>query len=221
MIKIVLTGEPIRRVSPTFSKYRTFDSQKNLLHANKFQVLDQIKLNPAVPFPKHVPIELELCFYFPIPNGKENLFSWGLLDHIDTPDTDNLCKFYLDVLKTIAFCDDRQVHIANARKEYSFEPRTEINIMPKKPECCDQVKEVLSMMPVDTFVEIATHLNNIVELDMARENPYHMQKSIHTDFDEIAYLILDFAEKHADILKKINKKFPGLAKVLKERMENK
>jgi len=144
-----------------------------------------------------------------------------LLDHAKKPDYDNVEKFILDVLSGVVYEDDRQVYKAQAKKEYSENPRTEIFIMPKNPECSDQVKEVLSMLPTETFVDIATQLSNIVELDLAMSNPYHMQKTIHTDYEEIAYLILEFAEKHADILKKINKKFPGLAKVLKDKMENK
>lgn len=221
MIKITLSGEPIRRISPYFSKRVTFDTQKSLLHAAKFQVLDQIGRNPAFPFEKSVPIELDLTFFFPIPSGKENLFQWGLLDHIDTPDTDNLCKFYLDVLKKIAFEDDRQVNNVMASKKYSENPRTEILIVPKKPGCSDQVKEVLSIVSPSEISSISDYICAISDWCSKNENPYHLSENSIIDYEEVAYVILEFAEKHADSLKKINKKFPGLAKVLKENMENK
>lgn len=221
MIKIILPGEPISKDRPRFSKFGTYDLQKPQKNACKWQILDQLKNYPNLPFADHVAIEIEMIFYFSIPKGKENLFAWGLLEHTHKPDYDNVEKFLLDVLSKIVYSDDRQVSVAHARKEYSETPRTEIYIMPKKPECSDQVKEVLSLLPTKDFVDIATQLNNIVELDMSVKNPYHLTKSIHTDYEEIAYLILEFAEKHADSLKKINKKFPGLAKILKENMENK
>lgn len=222
MIKITLPGEPISRVSPTFSKYGTYDRQKHLMHAAKFQVLDQIGRNPAFPFTKDIPIELELHFFFPIPKGKENSFSWGLVDHIDTPDWDNLSKFYCDVLKKIAFEDDRQVHVSKTKKEYSQDPRTEIHIMPKKPACSDKVKEVLSMISTQEISSLSGYLSAISEWCLNNENPYHLKDDdINIDYEEIALIILEFAEKHADSLKKINKKFPGLAKELQEKMENK
>lgn len=214
MIRITLPGDPIRRVSPTFSKIRTFDSQKHLLHAAKFQVLDQTrKFN--IPFPSCIPIEIELKFFFSIPKGKENLFHWDLLDMVDTPDFDNLAKFYCDVVKKIVFEDDRQINIATITKEYCDTPRTEIYIMPKAPKCSDQVKEVLSMISPDYFCELASAM--AVMADWQHANGLDK----HGDHDEVAYLILEFAERYADSLKKINKKFPGLAKVLKEKMENK
>jgi Holliday junction resolvase RusA-like endonuclease len=221
MIKIVLPGEPTSKDRPRFSKFGTYDPQKAQKNACKWQILDQLKNYSNLPFSDHVPIEIEMIFYFRIPTGKENLFDWGLLEHTNKPDYDNCEKFILDVLSKIVYSDDRQVILSNTRKEYSKSPRTEINIMPKKPECSDQVKEVLAMLPTETFVDIATQLSNIVELDMAHTNPYHFTKSISTDYEEIAYCILEFAEKHADNLKKINKKFPGLAKILKEKMEQK
>lgn len=221
MIKITLPGDPISKDRPRFSKYGTYDPQKAQKNAAKWQILDQLKNYSNLPFPDHVPINIEMIFYFRIPTGKENLFAWGLLEHTSKPDYDNVEKFLLDVLSKIVYSDDRQVTVAHARKEYSKAPRTEIHIMTKPPECSDQVKEVLSMLPTESFVDIATSLSNIVELDFSRKNPYHLEKSIHTDYEEIAFLILEFAEKHADNLKKINKKFPGLAKVLKEKLENK
>jgi Holliday junction resolvase RusA-like endonuclease len=214
MIHIILPGEPIRRISPTFSKIRTYDSQKHLLHAAKFQTLDQTK-RYAVPFVSCVPVEVELNFYFAIPKGKENLFHWNLLDMIDTPDADNLCKFYLDVLKKIVFEDDRQVFRITAKKEYDENPRTEIYIVPKKPDCDEKVKEVLSIISPDQFCELSADLSYIA--DFKKINSINFEE----DFEHIAFLICEFAEKHAENLRKINKKFPGLAKILKERMENK
>ena len=212
MIKISLPGEPIRRISPYFSKKITFDPQKSILNANKWQVLDQFRKYRQEPFPKNVPIEIHIFYYFSIPCGKENLFQWGLLDHIDTPDVDNLQKFLLDVLKKTVFEDDRQVNSVNAFKYYSEKPRTEICIMPKKPPCDDKVKEVLSFVSPDLFKE----LSSIFYLIRDR-----IEASHEIDYDETAFLILQFAEKYADSLKKLNKKFPGLAKVLEDRMKEK
>lgn len=221
MIKITLPGEPISKDRPRFSKFGTYDPQKAQQNACKWQILDQLKNYPNLPFPDHVPIEIDMTFYFSIPNGKENLFHWGLLEHTSKPDYDNCEKFTLDVLSKIVYSDDRQVSLSHSRKEYSENPRTEIHIMPKKPICSDQVKEVLSLIPPSSFGEIGESLSLISDWCTKNENPYHCNENSTIDHEEVAYLILELAEKHADTLKKLNKKFPGLAKVLKEKMENK
>lgn len=218
MIKITLPGEPISKDRPRFSKYGTYDPQKPQKHAAKFQVLDQIRNYKNLPFSEDVPLEIEMTFYFSIPKGQENLFHWGLLDHTKKPDIDNCEKWTLDILSKIVYPDDRQVSLLHSGKEFSENPRTEILIMPKKPEVDDKVKEVLSIISPSYLVEVTQDLLHISDWCDKNENLYIADSP---NYDEVAYLILDFAEKHADILKKINKKFPGLAKVLKDKMENK
>jgi len=221
MIKIILPGEPVSRVSPTFSRYCTYDSQKNLIHAAKFQVLDQIGKNPIFPYHKNIPVDIDFTFFFPVPKSKENIFQWGLLPHIDTPDVDNILKFYCDVLKKIVFTDDRQIDKITAFKGYDINPRTEILIVTKPCTVSDQVKEVLSIISPKEISGISDYLSAIGDWTEHHENPFHLKDEFNIDYEEIAMLILEFSEKYADILKKLNKKFPGLSKVLKERMESK
>ncbi len=210
MIKISLPGEPIAKQRPRFSRKGTYDPQSSQKHACKYQILSQINRDRFLPFPSHISIEIEIIFYFSIPNGLENLFAWGLLDHTFKPDYDNCEKWVLDCLSGIVYTDDRQVNIAQARKEYSENPRTEICIMPKKPPCDDKVKEVLSFVSPDLFKELSSIFYLIRD---------KIEASHEIDYDETAFLILQFAEKYAEPLKKLNKKFPGLAKVLEERMK--
>lgn len=213
MIKIILPGEPIAKMRPRFSRKGTYDPQHREKHASKFQVLSQVN-KFAVPFASCVPIEIEIDFYFSIPSGKENLHRWDLLYHTSKPDYDNLEKWILDVMSGIVYNDDRQVIQCTTKKKYCENPRTEIYIMPKKIACDDNVKEVLSIINPDYFCELAAELAYIAD-----NRPGQMQ--LDQDFENIAFLICEFAEKHAENLRKINKKFPGLAKLLKDRMENK
>jgi hypothetical protein len=76
------------------------------------------------------------------------------------------------VLKAIpAITDREQQHLIKeamidyfiANKYYSEDPRTEILIMPKKPECCDQVKEVLSLVPPCEISSISEILSCIAD----------------------------------------------------------
>jgi len=219
MIKITLPGEPIAKMRPRITRKGAYDPQHSIKHAAKFQVLSQI--NGRNPFPKDIPIDIEMSFYFHCPSHKLNLLHWGIMDHVEKPDIDNLEKWVNDILNDIIFEDDKQIINSIAHKYYSDDPRTEIKIMPKKPECCDKVKEVLSLVPPCEISSISDILSSIAVWCDKSENPYHLNENGSVDYDEVAFLILELAEKHADNLKKINKKFPGLAKILKERLEYK
>lgn len=220
MISITLPGEPIAKARPRFSRKGTYDPQSSLKHAAKFQVLSQIN-RTFLPYTSNTPIEIEMNFFFPIPKADKNIFRWGILNHINKPDIDNCIKWICDVMNGIVYEDDRQVFSLVSRKEYSENPRTEIYIVPKKPEVSDQVKEVLALIPPSEIASIADILSCIAHWSEFHENPFHVSDNGTIDYEEVAFLILDLAEKHADNLKKINKKFPGLAKILKERMEKK
>lgn len=205
---------------PRFSIKGTYDPQKVQMNAAKWHILSQIKRD-NLPFPPDIAIEIEFNFYFSCPKDKINMLHWGIMDHVQKPDTDNLVKFYADILNGIVYHDDKQTVQMVASKFYSENPRTEINIVAKKPDCSDQVKEVLSLVPPCEISSISDILSCIAEWCDKNENPCHLSEKGYVDYDEVAFLILELAEKHADNLKKINKKFPGLAKVLKEKMENK
>jgi Holliday junction resolvase RusA-like endonuclease len=207
MITLTIPGNPISRVSPKFSRKGTYDPQSHLIHAAKFHVLEQVNHLNYLPFLKDIPIEIELNYYFMVSRGKENLMKWGLLDHIETPDYDNLTKFYTDVVKKIIFTDDRQIHIAHVNKYYSDNPRTQIIIMPKQPSISEKIKEILSMISPEELKEINSSLNLIED---------EMEIFDHIDFKKVAIAICELAEKHAENLRKINKKFPGYAKILRD-----
>lgn len=213
MIHIILPGDPIAKMRPRITRKGAYDPQHSIKHAAKFQVLSQVNRLP-VPYASCVPIEIEIDFYFSVPKGKENLHQWDLLYHISKPDYDNCEKWILDVMSGIVYEDDRQVFRCTTKKHYDENPRTEIYIVPKKSNASDQVKEVLSIISPDYFCELSTELAYIAD---SRPG----QASIEPNFERIVFLICEFAEKHADNLKKINKKFPGLAKVLNERLREK
>lgn len=210
MIKISLPGEPIAKMRPKFSRKGTYDPQHSIKHAAKFQVLSQ--LNGRNPFPKDVAIDIEINFYFHCPSHKLSLLHWGIMDHVEKPDIDNCEKWICDILNGIIYEDDKQIINSTCHKIYSDDPRTEILIMPKKPDCSDKVKEVLSIVSPSQLIDLSVDLSHIADT-------IHVCHDV--DYEEVAFLILEFSEKHADNLKKINKKFPGLATVLRERMESK
>ncbi len=214
MIRLTLPGEPIAKQRPRFSRKGTYDPQFSQKHAARFQILSQINRDGILPFPPIVSCEVEFRFFFNTPDDRKNLVAWGISPHITKPDIDNIFKFYLDCLNGIIFNDDQQVTKCSSEKLYSDKPRTEILIMPKKPACDEKVKEVLSIVEPTYLTQLAEDLSWICD-------EIHINGEVELDYERVAFLICEFSEKHADNLKKINKKFPGFASVLRERMGEK
>ena len=77
-------------------------------------------------------LSVVLAFYMPIPKSytkkKKALMQDETYPHTNTPDVDNMVKFYLDCFPF----DDKIIYKIKARKIYSPRPRVEIVIKTKK-----------------------------------------------------------------------------------------
>jgi Holliday junction resolvase RusA-like endonuclease len=79
------------------------------------------------------PVRLEFIFYMPLPKGaKKSLVdqvqSGEVVYHDKRPDCTNLIKFAEDCLIGVVIKDDNQVVQTQAKKLYSMEPRTVIEV---------------------------------------------------------------------------------------------
>ncbi len=213
MIKIILPGEPIAKIRPRVCRKFTYDPQDKLKTAAKFQILHFLKdQRNEHPFPAEMSIEIEINFYMTPRRGEENLPGWGIHENTSKKDIDNLAKFYLDTMNEIVYVDDKQVDSIIAKKFYDTQPRTEIYIIAKKPVIPEKVKEVLCYLSCEEF--------NSFAIDAQRfSTAYEMDGKIDPAYS--AYMICEFAERHAGFLNKIKKKFPGFANILEEEIEKK
>ena len=77
-------------------------------------------------------LSVVLAFYMPIPKSytkmKKALMQDETYPHTNTPDVDNMVKFYLDCFPF----NDKVIYKIKARKIYSPRPRVEIDIETKK-----------------------------------------------------------------------------------------
>lgn len=221
VISITLPGEPVSKMRPRICKNFSYDPQVKLKKAAKFQILDQVKqldhLNQTFPIPDCQAVSVSLIFYTSPLKFENNLIDWGITENIFKKDVDNFCKFYLDVMNGIVYADDRQVNELYCRKECSNNPRTEIKIMTQKKTISDQTREILSYIPKEYFCKFAEDIESISTNLLFVESNTGRQKEV--DYLEAAYLICEFADKNAETLTKIKKKFPGFAKLLKEAKE--
>ena len=139
-MKLIIHGEPVAQGRPRFRVQKKKTSKG---------VIDTVRVyDPAksAKYKKHVAGVAEKCFYKPIEGAlsvRIDVFrgipsSWskkkrekaniGEIRPTTKPDVDNYAKGVLDGLNKIAFYDDNQIVELTVTKNYSFEPRVEVEI---------------------------------------------------------------------------------------------
>lgn len=138
-MKITLTilGEPIAKKRPRFVRrgkfVGTYNCQETEEGKFKWEIFRQ--LPPGWSALKY-PIKITTTFYLRRPKnhygtGKNStqLKKSAPANHSSAPDLDNLQKMVYDCFNQVVWVDDSLVCEANARKEYSENPRTEIIVV--------------------------------------------------------------------------------------------
>jgi Holliday junction resolvase RusA-like endonuclease len=145
MVEFTVPGPPVAAARARFARVgnhvRTYSPGKNVDYMARVrdaflrQVSDEA-LSEA-PFPRGVPLSIEVVFYFPRPKGHygtgknaNRVKASAPQFHTTKPDVDNCIKLLKDALKWLAWHDDSQIarysHIAKVYVESN--PRTEIQI---------------------------------------------------------------------------------------------
>lgn len=133
-IQLVIPGEPQGKGRPRLGKGFTFTPKKTVEYENWIKMCfvqsKQEKLNGQ--------IEAIIKAYYGIPNSmtkkdREKVKN-GVLRPTKKPDLDNICKAVLDSLNELAYKDDSQIVHLIMWKEYSNEPRVEIELREREVE---------------------------------------------------------------------------------------
>lgn len=158
-------------------------------------------------------IEVYLRFYLPVnkseTEAQKNLKLWGILPCNSKPDFDNLVKLYLDCANGILWPDDKMIIKGTGHKvKYSNNPRTEIEIMTKKEFKLDNAESMV-------FKTFSPEEMKSLMVDAACMGSFYERndgffEDIDTEAKEsflssASMLLIVFATKYADKLKKITK----------------
>ena len=141
-MKIVLLGKPIPAKRPRVLRTHTYNPLAEQARRDHYKAIEQVKAEWKRLYPwldSYTPLatgfELRFSFFMPIPpswSNKEKNLHYGT-HHIFRPDVDNLLKYYMDILQSALYKDDKQVHTVFAEKRYinneDEAPRTEIEVM--------------------------------------------------------------------------------------------
>lgn len=219
-MKIVIPGNPIAKMRHRTTRFGTTydpqDREKKLVKLqmecamkecfrskNKEIVIDASNLTMVDVF------ELRIHFYLPIANSstlsQRNAKLWGFDACNKKPDLSNLLKFYEDCANEVFYPDDSMIVKCEMFKQYSDNPRTEIEIMPKLKFNIDKDIESIinSFRPEELkeFIQDASRLSKIDCNDLT-DNCARDKTLLLT---EIAYLLAEFSNKYSENFKKICK----------------
>jgi len=123
-VTLEMPGDPVAKARARLKcgfKKRFYDAQHHIKLASQIILQDQFK--GYEPF--EGPCMLSLAFFMPI--KKSHWVPEGSY-HYYRPDTDNLCKWIMDISNGILYKDDCCIAVIHANKVYSHNPRTVITI---------------------------------------------------------------------------------------------
>jgi Holliday junction resolvase RusA-like endonuclease len=124
----VVNGEPVPKARPRFVRKtgRTYTPQKSADYESKIRfaasgIVSEIQMGT---------IRLHAIFHFPVRKSWSNAKRKSRVnrEHQTRPDLDNLVKAVSDGLNGVAYADDQQIAVIEAKKFWSVMGRTEIQI---------------------------------------------------------------------------------------------
>lgn len=140
--------------------------------------------------------------------ARKNAKLWGLIEANIKPDFDNLIKFYCDCANGVLWSDDKIITKGAWSKEFSENPRTEIEIMSKKEFTSD--RKTMAIMKIFSPALLKDLLNDICvlgktfsscEIDKILDSDDIEEKEIY--LSQLSALLVGFAEKYEPSLRKI------------------
>jgi Holliday junction resolvase RusA-like endonuclease len=156
---------------------------------------------------------LDVRFYMPISvsdsEAIRNAKLWGLEPCNKRPDCTNMVKFYEDAANEVLYPDDCMIVRGTYSKDWSNNPRTEIEIMAIQPMKLDEkVQGILKTIGPEKLKELvadAVLLARIRTTEMEKDSGMDRQLWLVAT----ANMLSDFALKYSDLLRKI-RKYDGL-----------
>lgn len=223
-MKILIPGNPIPKARHRQKRLGKMTVMYDPQEKEKKQISAFLKKEHS--FDSSDEFHLEARFSMPIPKSdttaQRNAKLWGFTPCNIKPDLSNMLKFYEDAANNILYADDSMISSCTMLKEFSKNPSTELNIMPKKKLSLN--KKVESIMTIfdpeemqqfflDACMLAKVHVNDVCNFKKLDSN----QKIIICNL--IACSLSDFSIKYADKLKKI-RKYDGVIDEMQTEINN-
>jgi Holliday junction resolvase RusA-like endonuclease len=133
-LTITIPGKPIAKKRPRFARRGKFVTTYNCQETEEGRFALSVMAQLPEGFkPLLGALRLSCDFNMPIPTSatkrQKAEIDIGIRKHVKKPDASNMIKFIEDVLNGIVWNDDSQVVQLEARKLYSHQPSTVIEIV--------------------------------------------------------------------------------------------
>ena len=126
---LTIPGEPQGKERARYGNGRTYTPKKTVAYEERIKNLFINKWGKPM---LEGEVQVSIIAYYTIPKSyskkKKELAFQGLIKPIKKPDLDNIAKVVLDSLNKIAYKDDNQVVRLLLDKDYSNEPRVEVEL---------------------------------------------------------------------------------------------
>ncbi len=128
---LILYGKPKAQSRPRFSPRRNgsvycYDKLASKKALDRTMIMSQLQ-KCGLRHKLDEPLEIEIIFHMGCPVAKRTMGLFGY-PRPNTPDIDNLVKYYLDVMNDLVYKDDRVITDLSCRKVYSSKGSVEIKI---------------------------------------------------------------------------------------------
>ena len=208
-MRIIIPGNPIPKARHRHmfrnGKYVVYDPQQELKNYFKLSLLSAMneKLHSenrseCVKFAQDSTFHVDLTFHINPPSSlsqnERKCVLWGFKMIGQKPDIDNLVKFVLDAMNHTIFNDDKAVVSITAKKIYSLQPQTVIEIKEIKPMLLPEKQKEIAL--VFDLEKVFKFLNDCEKLKFA----YDMK-----NIEQIIDITKDIAKKYSSDLTKIKK----------------
>lgn len=203
-MKIIIPGIPIPKARHKPCRRGNFIHHYDPQNVEKKSLAKFLRseIEKSYDFTKYLAFTMHILFYFKYP---KDYFKWIEPIHNCKPDASNCYKFYEDVAIEIFYEDDKQIVEIYAKKLYSDQPRTEIEIMPL--EITDVANDVKKVMKIFDPVTLKSILNDVHTLNIVSQKLDNGQ--LQSDYSNLltaaASLLVSFSIKYKDRLCKIAK----------------
>lgn len=129
-----ILGKPLQKNRPRNGKGRVYSDQGEAVQRWKLQMMAQVSRSKNIfPIPAKVPVAVEAHYIFPLQENVskkliKRIENGEIIEHVITPDEDNLLKMIKDCMNGHVYHDDAQVWKSTGCKYYGLAPKTIITI---------------------------------------------------------------------------------------------
>lgn len=131
-VRFIVWGDPVGKQRPRVVNGHAYTPDKTVAYEHRVLEAFRRAYPDYIRFEKDVPLRVRIRAFYAIPQSASKkakaAMQAGLRKPLKKPDADNIEKIICDALNKFAYHDDAQIVDVRTTKDFSDEPRVEIEI---------------------------------------------------------------------------------------------